>query len=392
MIPPKLPKLPMAGAIDADGHILESPGLWERYLEPKYRHRAIRIKKDPQGLEYLEIDGQGSKMARKGMPSSLGIMDANGGFKIDREPTGSGYLDNASFGSMDPIERLERLDIENIERVFLYPTLGLLWEPECEDLELAMAYARAYNRWIVDFCSNSNGRLLPIAHIPFGVPELAEQELRRAAADGCVGFYSSPFIWSRRPHGHPDHHGIFAIAQELDLPFGIHPSFEPHWAATTRFGRMTGKDTAFFQNVTQGNVIREAFTTMFQYGVFELFPALKVIVLEVGAGWVGSWIERMDAAFESPLGASVPLKDKPSTYFSRQCWVSGDPDERAVAGVIPFVGEDRFFWASDFPHADHPPDYLPNLQELLALLPQSARAKLLGTNVMECYGLEPLDN
>ena len=387
MKPPELPSLPMPGVIDADGHILEAPDLWERYLEPKYRDRAVRIKKDHNGLEYLEVDGQQAKMSRRGMPSTLGIMDQLGGFHVERDPTGSGYVDNASFGSMDPKERLQRLDIENIERVFLYPTLGLLWEPECENLELAMAYARAYNRWIVDFCSDSGGRLLPIAHIPFGIPELAEKELKRAADDGCLGFYSAPFIWSRRGHGHPDHHGIFAVAQELGLPFGIHPSFEPHWAAPTRFGNMTGRDTAFFQNIAGGNVIREGFTTMFQYGVFDLFPELTVIVLEIGAGWIGYWLERMDAAYDSPIGKSVPLKDKPSEYFRRQCYISGDPDERAVAGVIPFVGEDRFFWASDFPHSDHPPDYIPNLIELVSLLPESARDPLLGRNVLECYGL-----
>ena len=30
--------------IDADGHILEPPDLWERYLEPQYRDRALRIR------------------------------------------------------------------------------------------------------------------------------------------------------------------------------------------------------------------------------------------------------------------------------------------------------------------------------------------------------------
>ena len=29
--------------IDADGHILEPPDLWEKNLESKYRDRAIRI-------------------------------------------------------------------------------------------------------------------------------------------------------------------------------------------------------------------------------------------------------------------------------------------------------------------------------------------------------------
>jgi predicted TIM-barrel fold metal-dependent hydrolase len=315
------------------------------------------------------------------------VMDQLAGIEYKREPTGSGYVDNASFGSMDPKERIKRLDIENIDRVFLYPTLGLLWEPECEDLELAIAYARAYNRWIVDFCSDSNGRLLPIAHIPFGIPELAEQELRRAAKDGVKGFYSAPFIWSRKIHGHPDHHRILAVAQELGLPFGLHPSFEPHWAAPTRFGRMTGRDTAFFQNVALGNVIREGFTSLFQYGVFDKFPQLRVVVLEIGAGWVGYWLDRMDAVYESPIGKTVPLKEKPSFYFKRQCWVSGDPDERSLAGVIPFVGDDRFFWASDFPHADHPPKYIPNLEQLVQLLPEPSRVKILGKNVLNCYRL-----
>ena len=96
----------------------------------------------------------------------------------------------------------------------------------------------------------------------------------------------------------------------------------------------------------------------------------------------------MDAVYTSLGGYSVPLKELPSTYFTRQCWVSGDPDERSLSGVIPFVGEDHFFWASDFPHPDHPPDYLENLEELVKLLPESARAKILGQNVLDCYGID----
>lgn len=57
------------GAIDADGRILEPPDLWEKHLDPQYRTRAIRL------------------------PSP--------------ERT---YLRGAPFGSMDPRERLARLD------------------------------------------------------------------------------------------------------------------------------------------------------------------------------------------------------------------------------------------------------------------------------------------
>ena len=50
--------------------------------------------------------------------------------------------------------------------------------------------------------------------------------------------------------------------------------------------------------------------------------------------YIAYTLERMDATYDSPLGRSVPLKERPSAYFKRQCWVSADPDERSLSGVI----------------------------------------------------------
>jgi hypothetical protein len=45
--------------IDCDSHVMEPPDLWEKYLEHKFRDRAIRIDKDPvDGLEVLMVDNQ----------------------------------------------------------------------------------------------------------------------------------------------------------------------------------------------------------------------------------------------------------------------------------------------------------------------------------------------
>ena len=35
---------------------------------------------------------------------------------------------------------------------------------------------------------------------------------------------------TRKPHAHPDHDVLFAKAQELNVPIGLHPSLEPTWA------------------------------------------------------------------------------------------------------------------------------------------------------------------
>ena len=62
----KIHKLKYPGAIDADGHILESVKCWEEYCEAKYRANAIRMKQDKDGLEYLEINGVPSRVNRGG--------------------------------------------------------------------------------------------------------------------------------------------------------------------------------------------------------------------------------------------------------------------------------------------------------------------------------------
>jgi len=385
--PGALQRFAFDGAVDADGHVVEPPDLWTRYLEPRYRDRALSIRKDEQGYEYLDIAGTPSKLVRHGMPAALAAMDRIGGIAYTRATSGLNYVDQAPLGAMDPTERLQRLDLENIARAFLYPTLGVLWVAECEDEELSQTYARAYNRWIVDFCADSGGRLIPIAQLSLGDPVAAEAELRRAAKDGVKGVWAPPFAWSRKPLGHPDHHRVFAAAQELGLPFGIHPTFEPKWAAPGRFADMTSIRFTFFINVTAPDAVRHAFTSLFQFGVFDLFPQLRVVVLESGASWIGYWLDRMDAVYVMPQGKTVPLKEKPSVYFRRQCWISADPDETTLAAIIPLIGEDRFFWASDFPHPDHAPEYVGHMSRMVAALTPRARDGILGANVLRAYGL-----
>lgn len=377
-------RLPYPGGIDADGHILEAPDLWERYLEPRYRDRAMRLRRDASGLEFLEIDGRPSKVVRGGMLGMLGGMGKN---LYDVLPSSEHtYVGGASFGASDAGERVQRLAQENLDAAFLYPTLGVLWEAECTDAEIAQAYTRAYNRWIVDFCADSGDRLIPIAHLSLGDPAAAAQELERAVASGARGGWVAPFTMTKKPHGHPDHDRLFATAQELGVPLAIHPTFEPKWAAPGRFENLHGGHH-FFLNVTAADAVRHAFTTLFQFGVFDRFPNLKIIVLESGAGWIGYWLDRMDGYVSTLLGRSVPLKEKPSTYFRRQCWISCDPDERTVASLMELYGEDRFFWASDFPHPDHTGDYIAELEELAGSLSESARGKLLGDNVRHAYGI-----
>ena len=57
--------------IDADGHILEPRDTWERYIDPEYRDRALRVGIH-EGNEVLEIDGKPSRFFNITLMTSFG--------------------------------------------------------------------------------------------------------------------------------------------------------------------------------------------------------------------------------------------------------------------------------------------------------------------------------
>ena len=375
-------RFPHDGTIDADGHVLESATLWEEYIEPQYRDRALRIRVDDDGLEYLEIDARPSERTNRG---SLGLMGAMGDMDARPGPDRR-YADSMPFGAGEPGERLELLGRENLEKTVLYPTIGLLWECEVEDPELTLAYQRAYNRWIADFCRDSGGRLVPIAHLTLLDPEGSADELERAVSDGCRGGFVAPFTHSKKPHGHPDHDALYARAAALGVPLAIHPTFEPFWAAPVRFKRI-GPAREFFYNVMLRQGVQQALLSFIALGTLDRFPDLRLGVLESGSGWIGSFLDRADAVAGVGQGLVLGLKRKPSDYFREQCFISGDPDETAASYIVDHVGSDCFMWATDYPHPDHPGSWAQALEKLVAPLSAETRAKFLGGNVARIYGL-----
>lgn len=377
--------LPYDGAIDADGHINEPADLWENYLESQFLDRAIRVRPGPDGLDHLELNGQRSRyfdaeiLARG---RSMGN-DAQERDRVKHTP----YADSVPFGGNKPQERLELLDRENLTKALIYPTLSLEWEAEVNDPELAMAYCRAYNRWIVDFCSDSGGRLIPIAHIALPDGHAAAQELERAVKAGAKGAFVAPYTMSDKAHAHPDHDPLWAAAQDLGVPVGIHPVAEPPNRRVYQRFREMYKWGEWWVDLLGAQGPQQAFLGLFQYGLFDRFPSLKIVVLESGASWIGHLLDRMDAAYKTALGDSVRLKELPSLYFQRQCWISADPDEKAVRYMMEYIGSEKFFWASDFPHDDHTCDYIKDLSELVAPMSEESRRNFLGTNVARVYGL-----
>ena len=227
---------------------------------------------------------------------------------------------------------------------------------------------------------------MPTAHLSLTDPAAAAKELERAVGEGARGGYVAPFHHHGRPLGHPDNDPVFAAAQDLDVPLAIHPTFEPQWTKGTRMGSWENvKQLRLLASVAGADGVRHQFTTLFDYGVFDTFPQLKILVLESGGGWIGYWLDRIDAVYAHTfIGNRVPLKMKPSDYFRERIWISCDPDERMIPALAARYGVERFLWASDFPHADHTPEYIHDLNELVAAFPEDQRAAFIGGNARAC--------
>jgi len=375
-------------SVDADGHVLEPRRTWIDYIDPVFRDRAIRIADDDQGDEVLLVDGRPLESMRNGL-AGLGGIELDASEALDRSKR-LRYEDGCPAGGYDPAARLRVMDDEGIDIALLYPTIGICWEGLVSDPTLATAYTRAYNRFIVDFCSHDPRRLVPVAHISLIDEHGAVDELVLAREGGCRAVYLSPDLPARAGRGlsDPAFDRFWSAAEDLDVPVGFHvvvrdkPNF---WLPMV--DRSAGR--ALFSFAFLAIDVMAAFTEMLASGVFEKHPRLRCTVLESGATWIAAWLDRMDHKYQV-MRSITPTAMKPSEYFYRQCLVSADPDETVIAPIIEAVGADYFVWASDYPHIDASFGVVGEIRSRLVGLTEGDQAKVLGLNAQRFYGLEPV--
>ena len=371
-----------AYVVDCDSHVMEPADLWENYIEPRFRDRAIRITTDPaDGMETLLIDNQ---------PLLKGVLAGLGGANLPRQslfvPGKVKYAEGCPPASYLPNERVKMLDEWGVNAGVLFPTVGILWD--VADNELAAAYARAYNNWINDFASQARNRVIPIAHLALQDTVSALAELRRCLKLGFKGVFLPPETINGRRFSHPDFDPIWRECEEAGIPVCLH--------VIVRFNRAPGLLGNFYQpgdfravyGFALGGFAQvvPAAMTMVADGLFDRFPRLKVLCVEAGCGWAPYIMDRMDEKYEH-LGWTHPTRLKPSDYFRRNIWVVAEPEERTIGSVMDLLGEDRVLWGSDFPHIDSTLEAPRLIRATVAALSEERQRKLLGANARGVFPL-----
>jgi uncharacterized protein len=264
---------------------------------------------------------------------------------------------------------------------------------------------RAYNDWLADFCAYAPTRLFGVAAAPLQDVGRACAEVEHAVGRGLRAVFVRPSAYvDELPFNHHVYDDFWSTCQELGVPVAFHPGVHVDTpGACRKFGLVAVSENATVTNMAMdeihggsalgqavGNPVDMIVTMgrLLMGGVCERFPRLKLVFLESSGGWMPSMLERMDEQVQAfPLERRW-LSLRPSEYFTRQCYVSFEPEEWNLAAAAEKLGTDRILWASDYPHPEYHPGVLDELRERIAPLAPSDQARILGANAIECYGLQ----
>ena len=346
---------------DADGHVLESDDELVEHYEGEYK----QSRRQKTWAIFPSLDG----WAR--------------GVVIVREDGKRKYMhtDAGVWGDI--------LDLLGLEGTVVYPTAGLGFGL-MTDVDFAVATATAYNNWLEERYCKLDRRIHAAGLLPVQDPQAAAKELERCATGRTnfpVGLLPSRMAMSRS-YGDPYFYPIYEAAEKFDFPLALHgaPSRGLGFDHFNEFVKVHALEHAVPQFIH--------LTDMIFSGVFDLFPKLRVAVLEAGASWVPWMMDRLDYEYASIFGTNARkrLRKKPAQYFTEgeNLWFSLELEERrGLKYTIDAIGSERLFYASDYPHEPKEGEMKGELEEFLedGILTREARQNIVYDNAMKFYRL-----
>jgi predicted TIM-barrel fold metal-dependent hydrolase len=357
--------------ISADSHVNVPNEDWAARLPAKYKSRAPRVEKTPEG-DVVVFEGKRTPL--QGLAAMAGRDPRDFSDRIKET--------NARAGGWDPNERMKDQDIDGVAAEVLY---GGGPPGQSDDIPFRFELYKAYNDWLADFCKAQPKRLFGIGFVPIFEIEGAIAELKRIKKLGHVGAVI-PTTQNIKPWGDPYWDPLWRTAVDMDFPMHFH----------AREGITVGGAKLPYEGVAKtGAWLSIGATTQFHLaaellwsGLYERFPKLRLGHIEGNVGWIPYMLERCDQVFERHrFWTKATITTKPSEQWHRNCFASFIVDHIGVQ-VRKWVGVDNFMWSSDYPHSDTSwPDSKKGIETMFAGVPKEDREKILAKNAVKLYHL-----
>jgi predicted TIM-barrel fold metal-dependent hydrolase len=382
--------------VSADAHILEPPGIWDRWLPERYQDHAPKLVEDSEG-------GSAWRFAGAAEPDPIGLT-ATPGMPWDQFRWKGVTYEEAREGCYDGAARLADMDLDGVDAEILFPpqrTIGH-WLGD-EDDDIVLAGVEAYNNFLFDeFCAPDPTRLVGMAQIPSLGIDTAVDTLRKAKARGAKGVVIGN--WPAGGESISDEDDDFwAAAVDEGLPVTIHINLISRRArqraraaaakgggrslyggAQPKAGAKAAAGLAGVFSVVPSTISQLIFT-----GTFERFPDLHVSMIETGVGWIPHFLEQMDDRYwRNRSWSDIPIREPPSVYWYRNMSATFITD-RAGLAQRHAVGVDNMMWSTDYPHHGNDWPYSRKvINETMADMTHEERAKICAGNAVRIFDLE----
>jgi hypothetical protein len=349
---------------DCDNHYYEALDAFTRHVPANMHHRCVQI---------AEVDGRTRHVVGGVVDYSVGnpLFDpiAKPGVLYDYfkgNPSGKpaselmrGDLEPQPAAYRDPDARLKTMDEQGIESVWLFPTLGVLYEePLKHDPEAVCATFQGFNRWLdEDWGLSRDGRIFSAPYISLADVGWACRELDWALGrDARVLVMRPAAAWTESGVRSPaDTHfdSFWARVNEAGITVIAHTGnsgYSNNGYAPDDFGRSSlgmGRRPSV-KSLCLERAANDFLLTLAFDKLFERFPNLRVSSVENGSGFLPDLFRQLESA-----KARNPwhFKEDPVASFREHVWINPFWEDE-IEDIVELMGAERVIFGSDWPHME----------------------------------------
>lgn len=372
-----------------DGHIDLNPDVWRNRVAAKWRDRAPKRVKMPNGSDAVVVDG--------GKPNTIGVTRSVRVAHKDLAKQVPTFENSAGTGS--PEQRLREQDQDGIEAEILFSQISFVLR-QAKDDGLYLELVRAYNEFLAEeYMAVAPDRLICMGTIPITGVEDAVRELEHCAKLGLRGVKLDRFPSGR---GYPtaEDDKFWAAAVDLKMPLTNHNDGKMgsgRGEPAFKYDKEPGEDV--HQREPMNYFFRftnDAMTASIQMafaGVWDRFPALEMYWAETMIGWFEYGLWQVDDHYRRYMPMIHEnwglryLERKPSEYLKERTYWGFLHDPVGIRRR-DCIGYDKLMWGTDFAHAASEwPNSIKLMEQDFADVPKNEKRAMLVDNCVKYFHL-----
>ncbi len=275
----------------------------------------------------------------------------------------------------DPHLRVAELDAKDIDVMGV--TIPPLFYFYSIEPEIAIAFTRAANEALADYCDAAPGRFFFMPSLPLQDIDASIEEVRRSHARGARGVNMGGRDFAGKQLYDEEMFPLYAVLEELELPIFIHP-----YPAEIEDGKPKDLYTGLILDYPFE--CARAVNSLILGGVFDRFPNLKVYVSH-GGGFIPYQFGRIETF--APLIKGVKCTRPPREYLKNFYFDALIHELSARKYLVDWMGADNLVVGDNHGGMDSVEGF-EAIDELH--LDEDSAAKIKGRNAIKLFKLDDM--